>query len=129
MSHFDLRTDDLGTNRLSTNDSLVAGDAVAGPGARAFSAGRLSFCTSADGLSGCVGFGGNSALDQPRTRSSAADTAALSDASESELRVSDAVSLPSKYASFGMSKFGALPFSTVARTEPAKFVSGRFHEP
>ena len=42
-----------------------------------------------------------------------------------EFSASDARSFGSKYASFGMSKFGALAFSTVARTASANPVSGR----
>src|SRR6516164_3420008 len=104
--------------------------APARPGEGRSSAARSPFCTSADVLSGLGDFAGNNALDQPRTRSSGGvDAGGFSAAGASGIGVSDATSLASKYASFGRSKFGALPFSTVARTASANLASGRSHEP
>lgn len=128
-SHHRLRSDDLGTKRLSAGGFGVV--SVARPGADdCFSLGSRSwFCISADVLSGFAGFAGNNALDQTRARSSDVSSGAVGAACGSRVRVSDARSLGSKYASFGISKFGALPFSTVARTAFANPVSGRSHEP
>jgi hypothetical protein len=72
---------------------------------------------------------GTMRLDQPRSRSSGVSAGADRVACGPGVSVSNATSLASKYASFGMSKFGALPFSTVARTASANRGSGRSHEP
>ncbi len=128
-AHHGLRSDDLGTNRLSTGPLLGDGAAAASPGERRCSTVSSPFCTSVDVLSGFAGLAGNNALDQPRARSSGVGAEVVRAACGPGIGVSDAMSLASKYASFGMSKFGALPFSTVARTASANCVSGRAHEP
>jgi hypothetical protein len=64
-----------------------------------------------------------------RARSSGVGAEVVKAACGPGIGVSDAMSLASKYASFDMSKFGALPLSTVARTASANCVSGRSHEP
>ena len=128
-THHGLRSDDLGTNRLSAGILLVVGIALGGPGERDLSAARSRFCSSGDVLSGFVAFAGNNALDQPRSRSSDVIAGAVRAACVPGVSASDARSFGSKYASFGMSKFGALAFSTVARTASANPVSGRSHEP
>src|SRR5262245_51741585 len=51
-AHYGLRSDDLGTKRLSAGALLVAGTAAAGPNERGSSAARSWFRTSADVLSG-----------------------------------------------------------------------------
>src|SRR6266508_3059363 len=128
-AHHGLRSDDLGTNRLSTGPLLGDGAAAARPGERRCSTVSSPFCTSVDVFSGFACLAGNYALDQPRARSSGVGAEVVRAACGPGSGVSDAMSLASKYASFGMSKFGALPFSTVARTASANCVSGRSHEP
>ena len=123
-SHHGRRSDDLGTNRLSTGALLAAGTAAGGPGERCSSAARSPFFSSADALSGFGDFAGNNALDQPRTRSSGGEAGGVSAALGPDIGMSDAMSLASKYASFGISEFGALPFRRVARTASANRVSG-----
>jgi hypothetical protein len=80
-------------------------------------------------LSGFAGFAGNNALDQPRSLSSGVILGTVEAGCGRGVTVSNVTSLESKYASFGMSKFGALPFSTVARTASANPASGRSQEP
>src|SRR5262245_58795014 len=124
-----LRSSDLRTKRPSTCPLLGDCAAAARPGERRCFTVSSPFCTSVDVLSGFAGLTGNNALDQPRARSSGVGAEVVRAACGPGIGVSDAMSLASKYASFGMSKFGALPFSTVARTASAKCVSGRSHEP
>src|SRR5262249_20235161 len=69
-AHHGLRSDDLGTNRLSTGPLLGDGAAAARPGERRCFTVSSPFCTSVDVLSGFAGLTGNNALDQPRARSS-----------------------------------------------------------
>src|SRR6516162_10036726 len=125
-AHHGLRSDDLGTNRLSTGPLLGDGAAAARPGERRCSTVSSPFCTSVDVLSGFAGLTGNNALDQPPARSSGVGAEVVRAACGPGIGVSDAMSLASKYASFGMSKSGAL---LVARTASANCVSGRSHEP
>ena len=128
-SHHHLRSDDLGTKRLSAGVLLVPGGAVEGPGDRGSSAAVSGFCASADVLSGFAGFAGNNALDQPRSRSSDVISGTVEAGCGRGVTVSNVTSLGSKYASFGMSKFGALPFSTVIRMASANPASGRSQSP
>jgi hypothetical protein len=69
-THHGLRADDLGTNRLSPGGLGVVADAPARSGERDASADRSWLGMSADAVSACGGFAENSALDQPRSRSS-----------------------------------------------------------
>jgi hypothetical protein len=128
-THHGLRSDDLGTNRLSAGTLVVVGKSLTGPVERVSPGARSRFCSSADMPFGCVGFAGNKPLDHPRSRSSGVSAGADRAACGPGVSVSDATSLPSEYASFGISKFGVLPFSTVARTVSANLLSGRSHEP
>src|SRR6516165_463039 len=127
-SHCGLRSSDLGTNKLSTGDLMVDGCALDTRGEGACSAGGWSLGLPFDpGADGC-GPDGNSALDQPRSRSSAAETAAGKGSSERDV-VSDAVSRNSMVVSFGMSKSGASPLATDVATASANLTSGCRHEP
>jgi hypothetical protein len=125
-SHCGLRSSDLGTNKLSTGDLTVDGCAVDTRGEGACSAGGWSPGLPFDaGADGC-GPDGNSALDQPRSRSSAAETAAGKGSSKRDV-VSDAVSRNSMVVSFGMSKSGSSPLATDAATASANLTSGCRH--
>jgi hypothetical protein len=113
---------------LSIGASLVTGPQL--PLSKCSScAARLPFCSSADVPFGFLDLAGTNALDQPHVRSSGRDTGVLRTACGLRIGRSDAMSLASKYASFGRSKFGALPSSAVARTASAKPESGRSREP
>src|SRR6516164_1977071 len=68
--HHGLRSDDLGTNRLSTGPLLGDGAAAARPGERRCSTLSPPFGTAGDVLSGFADLAGNNALDQARARSS-----------------------------------------------------------
>src|SRR6266446_8852768 len=94
-NHHGLRSDDLGTTRRSAGGAVVVGDALPGPGERGSSAGRSWFGTSADVLSAFGGLAGNSALAQPRSRSSEVTAGAVRAAFGPGASGSDAVSLES----------------------------------
>jgi hypothetical protein len=127
-SHCGLRSNDLGTNKLSTGDFTVDGCALDTRDDGTSSAVGWSLGRSLDSLAGGRGFDGNSALDQPRSRSSAAETEPGTGSSERGA-VSDAVSRNSMVVSFGMSKSGASPLATDVATASANLTSGRRHEP
>ena len=94
-AHHGLRSDDLGTNRLSTGPLLGDGAAAARPGERRCSTVSSPFCTSVDVLSGFAGLAGNNALDQPRARSSGVGAEVVRAACEPGIGLSDAMSLAS----------------------------------
>jgi hypothetical protein len=74
-SHSRFRSDDLGTNKLSTGDLAVEECSFDTRDAGAFSADATPFELSFNWLAGCCGLMGNNALDHPRSRSSDAETA------------------------------------------------------
>jgi GAF domain-containing protein len=126
--HCGLRSDDLGTNKLSTGDLSVDGCALDTRGEGPLSAGGWSPGLSFEAGAGGCGPDGNSALDQPRSRSSAAEIEPGTGSPERDV-VSDAVSRNSMVVSFGMSKLGASPLATEVATASAKLTSGCRHEP
>ena len=87
-THHGLRSDDLGRNRLSPGGLSVVGDAPAGPGERDTSADRSWLGMSADAVSACGDCAGNSALDQPGSRSSELTAGAVRAPSRSGVSVS-----------------------------------------
>ena len=123
-NYCDLRSDDLGTNKLSTADLAVDGGAL---DARGSSAVRRSLGPSFGSLAGCCGFDGNKALDQPRSRASEAETDPRKGSFDGG-GVSDAMSRNSTLISFGRSKLGASPFAADAITASANLTSGCSHE-
>ena len=116
-------------NRLFAGDLLAVGAAFPRSVDCGSSAVLSRLDTPEDLPSEVAGFAGNNALDHPRSRSSIVTAGAIGGARGSGADASDAISAGSKFASFGSSKFGALPFSTVTRTACANVVSGRSQEP
>jgi hypothetical protein len=127
-NHCDLRSDDLGTNKLSTADLAVDGGAPDVRDDGVSSAVRLSLGPSFGSLAGCCGFDGNNALDEPRSRVSEAETDPRKGSFDGG-GVSDAMSRNSTLMSFGRSKLGASPFTADAITASANLTSGCSHEP
>ena len=124
-----LRSDDLGTKRLSAGGLLVVGVALAVSGGRNSSAARFAVLH----VRRCA-VRHRWLCRKQRTRPAPrAVIGRYLGCGQSGMWAgvsnSDATSLGSKYASFGMSKFGALSFPTVVRTACANPASGRSHEP
>src|SRR5262249_31094241 len=128
VGHYGLRSDDLSTNELSTGALAANGCALVTPADGASCAIGCSLGASFVSPSGDFGLGGNSALDQPRSRSSDAEVVP-GDESLGGGVVSEPMSRNSMLVSFGMSKFVASPFAAVAITASANLRSGRSHEP
>jgi hypothetical protein len=93
----------------------VVGDAPAAPIERNASADRSWFDMSANAVSACSDFAGNSALDLPRSRSSGIIVAAESARSRSGLGTSEATTAESKSSFRGIKKDGASPFTMSRR--------------
>src|SRR6516162_9954173 len=128
VGHYGLRSDDLSTNKLSAGALAANGCASVTPADGASRAIGSSLGLSFVAPSGGFGLGGNSALDQPRSRSSDAESVP-GEGSFGGGVVSEPMSRNSMLVSFGMSKFGASPFAAVAITASANRTSGRSHEP
>src|SRR6516225_10740060 len=128
VGHYGLRSDDLSTNKLSAGALAANGYALVTPTDGASCAIGSSLGLSFVAPSGGFALGGNSALDQPRSRSSDAESVP-GEGSFGGGVVSEPMSRNSMLVSFGMSKFGASPSAAVAITASANLTSGRSHEP
>src|SRR5262245_18242823 len=126
-AHYCLYSDDLDTNSCRFGALIAAGTVAAGPCKRGPTAVRSPFCSSADVPFGFIDLVGNNALEQLPVRSSGFHARVLRAASSWCDGMSDAMSLASKYASFGNSNFGELSF-LIRRTASANPMLGRSQE-